>query len=361
MELLGDPYRFVTLHLVWVVAGMAGFLGFYFLPYQKLKTLSLVLFVVVLVFLGILAVVGILPCSFNVPFAPCLNGANRWIYFNPPPLPKIPLVGILGFQPSELAKLALILYVASILSKFLDSRPIKSKSTGSGDFTLFLTYIIPTAAFAGLIVLQPSMSTAVLVFAIGTAIFFAAGGKIKYLIRLVPLAVLLGGLVMVASPYRRARILTLVKPDRVEENERTTGYHSKQVLIALGSGGVFGVGLGQSKQKFQYLPEVSSDSIFAIIGEELGFIGTAGVIIIFLLLIYKGLETAKNAPDTYGRLLAVGIVSWIGFQFFINVAAMSKLIPLTGMPIPFISYGGSATIFSLIGLGILAGVARRSG
>ena len=130
-------------------------------------------------------------------------------------------------------------------------------------------------------------------------------------------------------------------------------------MIALGSGGLFGVGFGQSRQKFQYLPEVSSDSIFAIIGEELGFIGTTLVVVLFVLFIYKGFTIAKQAPDLLGRLLAVGITSWIGLQFFVNVAAMIEIIPLTGIPIPLISYGGSSMIFSLMGLGILANIASQ--
>jgi cell division protein FtsW len=144
------------------------------------------------------------------------------------------------------------------------------------------------------------------------------------------------------------------------ETELSSGYHIKQILLALGSGGFWGVGFGQSKQKFNYVPEVASDSIFAIIGEEFGFIGTTLVMVAFIYLIYKGFSIAKNSKDLPGRLLAVGISSWIGLQLFVNVAAMTKIIPLTGVPIPLISYGGSSMLFSMMALGILANIDRQS-
>ncbi|OGC45558.1 hypothetical protein A2V49_00955 [candidate division WWE3 bacterium RBG_19FT_COMBO_34_6] len=146
----------------------------------------------------------------------------------------------------------------------------------------------------------------------------------------------------------------------IKGKEQEAGYHIKQVLIALGTGGVFGIGFGQSRQKFQYLPEISSDSIFAIIGEEFGFIGTTLIVTAFGYLIYLGLQIAKEAPDSYGKMLAVGITSWIGLQFFINIAAMVGLIPLTGIPIPLISYGGSSMLFSLSALGILYNIHKQS-
>jgi len=134
----------------------------------------------------------------------------------------------------------------------------------------------------------------------------------------------------------------------------------KQILISLGTGGTFGVGFGQSKQKFQYLPEVASDSIFAIIGEEFGFVGTTIFVLAFSFFIYKGFQIAKNSPDMFGRLLAAGVTTWMAVQFFVNVAAMIRLIPLTGIPLPLVSYGGSATVFSLIGLGLLSSVSNNS-
>jgi cell division protein FtsW len=141
--------------------------------------------------------------------------------------------------------------------------------------------------------------------------------------------------------------------------DRNESYHVKQISIALGAGGFWGVGFGESRQKYQYLPEVASDSIFAVIGEEFGYIGTTFVIIAFTYLVLLGFNISRKAPDLLGRMLAVGVTSWLGFQFFLNIAAMARLIPLTGVPIPLISYGGSSMVFSLMGLGVLASVQRK--
>ena len=202
------------------------------------------------------------------------------------------------------------------------------------------------------------MSNAVLVFLIGTVIYFVSGNSLRPLILSSPIIILTGILVMLSSAYRRARLFTLLgfSDGSVQE----VGYHIRQVLIALGSGGLFGVGFGQSRQKYQYLPELASDSIFAIIGEEFGFVGTTLVILVFTYLIYLGYKIAKNAPDMLGRMLAFGITSWIAIQFFINIAAMTEIIPLTGVPIPLISHGGSGIFFVLLALGILNNIQKES-
>jgi cell division protein FtsW len=218
---------------------------------------------------------------------------------------------------------------------------------------LFMVYIIVSALLSGLILLQPNMSTAIMVFALGTIVYFVSGAPLKPIIIMVPIMLILVGAVTMTSPYRRQRLMSLFSGD---SSENGTSYHVKQALVALGSGGVTGVGLGQSKQKYQYLPEVASDSIFAIIGEEFGFIGTSLLVFAYLYFIYRGFVVAKKSPDLLGKLLASGISSWFGIQFLINVAAMTKIIPLTGVPIPLISYGGSSMVFSLMGLGILANI-----
>ena len=343
-DLFGGAYRFVILQIVWVVLGLLGFLFFYKHDYRKISRVAYPLFGASMLLLVILALIGFLHCSVNVAFAPCVNGANRWLYVNPAPLPKIPLLGVLGFQPSELVKLALILYLAVQLSK-------KQKNA-------FFVYFVVSALTAFLVLLQPNMSTAVLIFLVGSLMYFSSGAALRPLLVVFPLLGAIGGLAMMLSPYRRERFFTFLGND--QNGDLSIGYHIKQILIALGAGGVFGLGFGQSRQKFQYLPETSADSIFAIIGEELGFVGTTLVILAFSLLIYKGYKIAKEAPDLLGRLLAVGITSWLGIQFFVNIAAMTKLIPLTGVPIPLISYGGSSMVFSLAGLGILANINKQT-
>jgi cell division protein FtsW len=220
-----------------------------------------------------------------------------------------------------------------------------------------MVYLVVAGLVSFLVLMQPSMTAAALIFLIASLMYFSSGAPIIKQLITMPVLGILSIIFMLTSSYRRDRLLTLLGYN--SGSDLSLGYHIKQVLIALGSGGLMGVGFGQSRQKFQYLPEVSSDSIFAIIGEEMGFIGTVFVIVLFSVLIYKGFSIAKKAPDLLGRLLAVGITSWIGLQFFINIAAMTKLIPLTGVPIPLISYGGSSLFFSLMGLGVLANVGRK--
>lgn len=350
-NLYGDPYRFVFLQLSWVAIGLVGFFVFYNLDYRSLPRIARVLFLFTFFSLVFLAIVGVLPCSVNIPFAPCINGANRWLYINPPPLPEIPFLGVLGFQPGELAKLAVILYLSSLLGSIIQKG---EKVKGYED--PFIAYIKVSGMLAGLILLQPNMSTAAIVFILGTIIYFVSGAPLRPILIIIPIFIALSSLFIVTSPYRRSRLLALVSGDDSE----SSSYHVKQALVALGSGGATGVGFGQSKQKYQYLPEVASDSIFAIIGEEFGFLGTTIVIVAYSYLIYQGFYIAKRSEDLFGKLVAVGISSWIGIQFLVNIAAMTKIIPLTGVPIPLISYGGSSMVFSLIGLGILGNIKKNS-
>lgn len=350
----GNPFNFVILQLVWIVLGLGGFFIFSSFDYHRLQNISFFIFIFSLGFLLLLAFVGLFLCtgpeSAGLIFAPCINGASRWFYFNPAPLPEIPYIGVLGFQPSELAKLGVILYLSSQLSRF------EKKSRVEND--PFIVYMATSLLLSLLLILEPNMSTAILIFAIGTVIYFVSGYSLKPLFLSAPIIGIAGFLVMMSSAYRRERFFTLI--GLKAETGQEAGYHIKQVLIALGSGGFFGLGFGQSRQKYQYLPEVASDSIFAIIGEEFGFIGAAGVVLVFAYLIYLGIEIAKTAPDKLGRMLATGIISWLALQVFINIAAMTKLIPLTGMPIPLISYGGSSVFFTLLGLGVLHNIQKQS-
>ncbi len=349
-NLYGDPYRFVVLQATWAVAGLVAFYIFYRIDYRSLLKISRSLFLFNLAALVILAVVGLMPCSMSIPFAPCVNGANRWLYINPPPLPSIPFLGVSGFQPGELAKLSVVVYLASQLSL------ISQKGKSVKGIKPFEVYLKVTVLMSGLIILQPNMSTAAMVFILGSIIYFVSGAPLKPIFITIPIFLLLAILVIVSSPYRLARLKAMISG----EDSSESSYHVKQALVALGSGGFSGVGFGQSKQKYQYLPEVASDSIFAIIGEEFGFIGTVVVVFAYALFIFKGFRIAKKSQDMFGKLVSIGISSWLGIQFFINVASMTKLIPMTGVPIPLISYGGSSMVFSLIGLGILANVQKNS-
>lgn len=352
--LYGESNKLMFKHIAWVITGALGFLFLYRFDYKKLGNI-LYFFIIptyiplgLLAFLGIIRKIGLTVCSSTFIFAPCVNGASRWIYFNPFPFPKIPLIGVLGFQPGEFAKLTLIIYLSYKLSKL-----------NKKDIHAFYLFIVISSLTAFLVFMQPNMSTAILIFMIGTLIYFSSGATLVPLFATFPILASVAVFFMMASSYRNERLLTFLSGYN-GSGELGAGYHIKQVLIALGSGGLWGVGLGQSRQKFQYLPEVASDSIFAIIGEELGFLGTTLLIFVVACFVYKGFKIAKKAPDTFGRLLAVGITSWFGLQFFINIAAMTKIIPLTGVPLPLISYGGSSTVFSLMGLGILGNISSQS-
>jgi cell division protein FtsW len=345
----GESYRFVLLHIGWLLIGTVAFYVLYKIDYKKLFYLSFPFFLLTLLPLTLLAFVavlrrfGVLSCD-SFAFAPCVNGVTRWFSLNPAPLPQIPIIGVVGFQPSEMAKLSLIVLLASVFSS-------KSKNKAN-PFWVFLTY---TGVTSILIFLQPNLSTAVLVFGLGAVVYFAAGKPLKYLLAAFPLFILLAVFLMFSSAYRRERVMTYLGSN----TNKSANYHVEQVNIALGSGGMFGKGLGQSRQKFQFLPEVTSDSIFAIVGEELGWVGTTSLIVLFTFFVYRGLKIGKEAEDDFGRLLAVGIISWVGIQYLINVAAMTGIIPLTGVPLPLVSYGGSSTVFLLAGLGIVANVSKN--
>lgn len=346
-NVFNDPYRFVVLQLGWILISLGGFFFFYNFNYDHVRRLSYVFMGLTVFFLFILSISGILPCAMSNVFMPCINEANRWFILNPLPLPQIPIIGELGFQPSEFAKLSLILFLSANIPVLIKSRK-----------TPFVFYLIATGLVSLLVLLQPNMSTAVTLFLIGSTIYFCSGASLKPVLILAPIGLVLAILFILTSPYRRERLMTFVQGHSTGD-DLSSGYQIKQVSIALGNGGLFGVGIGQSKQKY-YLPEVSSDSIFAIIGEEFGFIGSITFLTAYIFLLYRGFKIALEQDDDVRRLLCIGVTTWLGVQLLIHVSANSSLIPYTGVPIPLVSYGGSSMLFSLMGLGILAGLSKRS-
>jgi len=346
-NVFNDPYRFVILQLGWILISSIGFLFFYNFNYDHVLRLSYTLMGVTVFFLFVLAVSGLFPCQMSTVFMPCINEANRWFILNPSPLPQIPIIGELGFQPSELAKLALILFLSANAPLLINRKK-----------NPFVFYLVVTSIVSFLVILQPNMSTAVTIFLIGSIIYFASGASLRPVFLLAPLGLILAVVFILTSPYRRERLLTYIQGHGAGD-DLSSGYQIKQVSIALGNGGVFGVGFGQSKQKY-YLPEVSSDSIFAIIGEEFGFAGSLIFLSAYLFLLYKGFEIASYQPNDTRRLLCIGVTGWLGIQLLVHVSANSALIPYTGVPIPLVSYGGSSMLFSLMGLGILAGLSKRN-
>lgn len=271
----GEAYKFVILHIGWVSIGLIFFSIFYKLDYHKIERYVYPIFglalipLVILAFVSLLRKIGWVECSPSHFLTPCINGASRWIYLNLPVLQKIPFISSLGFQPAELAKLALIMYLAVVLDRLVNLKGRVANRLNDENKPLYISLIV-TGIVSFLIFLQPNLSTATLVFLIGLSVYFASGLTLRPLYTILPALFATGVFFILSSSYRRARLLTLINGS---SNDLSSGYHIKQILIALGSGGVFGLGFGQSRQKFQYLPEVAADSIFAIIGEELGFVG----------------------------------------------------------------------------------------
>lgn len=268
-----------------------------------------------------------------------LGGAHRWISLGP-----------IFFQPAEVCKMAFIIYLAAWLAK---------KGEGIKDFqTGFLPFLAVIVLVALLIIKQPDMGTMSIITAIAAVMFFVAGASWYHVA--FGLSSLFGLFILLikSAPYRLQRLMVFLNPGGSEN--LGASYHINQALLAIGSGGLLGLGFGQSKQKFFYLPEPHIDSIFAIIVEELGFLRASLIVLAFLLIAWRGYKIAKNAPDNFSKLLAIGITSWIVIQFIINVAAMLSLIPLTGVPLPFISYGGTSLVVLLAGVGILTNISKQT-
>ena len=325
----GDPYFFFKRQLLGVALGFIGLFAFSYVDYHLYRKWALVIFGGALFFLLLVLLPGVGTEAY---------GANRWIGIGP-----------LSFQPAEFMKLALILYVAAWCAG-------KGKKIITDFQEGLLAFLFIVGLACVLVLAQPDVGTTAMLGLIAVGIFYLAGARLSHIFTIGGLAlVALGGLV-VAAPYRMARFTTFLHP---EKDLQGIGYQVQQALIAIGSGGILGVGLGHSQQKALYLPEPVGDSIYAIIAEELGMIGTIGVILLFLILIWRGLKIAKEAPDVFGRLVAGGITIWIGAQAIMNMAAIIALMPLTGIPLPFVSYGGTSIMFTLSAVGILLNISKQ--
>jgi len=255
-----------------------------------------------------------------------------------------------SFQPAELVKLSFLIYLATWLEAKKDS--LGNLASGIVPFLIILGII------SLLMIAQPDLGTLFIIAFTAMVVFFAGGGKISHIILAVVLAALvLGIMLLLKSNYQSDRIRCLKDPSYSAQNKC---YQINQSLIAVGSGGWLGRGIGQSRQKFMYLPEVWGDSIFPVIAEEIGFIFSALLILLFLFLFYRGLLIARGAPDIYGSMLATGIVVWLAVQTFLNIGGMINLIPMTGVPLPFISSGGSAILSTLIAMGILVNISKQT-
>lgn len=321
---LGNPYGFLKHQLIFgVLIGLiVGFVA-YKVPYQKLQKISPFLLIA-----GLISLAAVL-----VPYAQHgAGGAVRWLDF-----------GWSTVQPSELAKLLFLIYFAAFLTK---RNPPKHQ--------LAIVAVILTLVSV-LLILQPDLSTLGIIVVSCGVLYFLSGVKMSYILGVIISGAIALSLVVRLSSYRWQRFLTYLNPD-IDVIGKS--YQINQALLALGSGGIWGVGLGHSRQKFNYLPEPMGDSIFAILGEELGFVGVAIFLFLFLFLFIRAFKIAKNADTDFGRLLAFGIGFWLFLQAFINIAATCGLLPIAGVPLPFISYGGSSMVVSLMAIGILLNISK---
>ncbi len=264
------------------------------------------------------------------------GGATRWIS-----------IGSFTFQPSEIFKLAFICYIAA----WLISKKGEVESAGFG----LLPFLIMTMLASVMFVWQPDIGTLGIIVSTATGLFFAGGGRISHLALAGLIILLAAGVIILFEPYRRERILTYINPGADIQN---SGYQLHQSLIAIGSGGLTGRGFGESIQKFNYLPEAIGDSIFAIIGEEFGFLGTLALISLFVALLWRSVIVLGRVRDQFARLFGLGIVLLIIIQSFFNMAALTGLLPLTGVPLTFVSQGGSALAVTLMSIGILLNISK---
>jgi len=303
--------------------GLIAFLVFQRINYRFWKKFALILFFISLVLLVLVFVPGL---------GYSHAGAQRWI-----------AIGDVSFQPSEFLKLAFVIYLAAFFSK------------KECYFNTLIPFLALMAVIGGLMAFQSDAGTLALIAIVGFIIYFLSGARFYQLAVIVFCYGAAFFALIKFFPHRMARFITFFNPSI---DPQGISYQINQALLAIGSGGLFGVGLGHSQQKYNYLPEPIGDSIFAIAAEEIGFIGVLILVILFLFLAFKGLRIAKKTSDDFGKLLAIGITSWLVIQALINITAITGLIPLTGIPLPFVSYGGSALIVALAGAGILVNISK---
>ena len=326
----GSSFLFFNKQLIWAAIGLAGFVFFARYDYRKLKGKGFFL----------LPAVGVLLLAVLIPGVGIVAGGSaRWIGAGP-----------LAFQPSELAKLALVLFLADVLSR-------KKESTLRELSHTLLPFAPVLCGLALLIMMQPDMGTTLLLGSIGLGMLFTSGAPLRYVLPMGGLGLAAAAAAALSADYRRERVLAFVDPWADPLN---TGYHTIQSLIALGSGGWFGVGLGASRQKWSYIPNAHTDFIFAILGEEMGLLGTLTVLGLFAFITYLGVRVARTAPDRFGMLIAAGVTIWIGVQALVNIGAVTATMPITGVPLPLVSFGGSSLVVSLVAMGILTNVARQA-
>jgi cell division protein FtsW len=329
-ERFGNSYYYLKHQfLIGILPGII--LGFlvYFIPLDFFKK-NIIFFLLINFFL--------LGLVFFPKIGVSLGGANRWIK-----------IGSIFIQPSEFMKITFLIYLASWLA---------TRTSPQKEWNRTLTaFLIIIAVLSIFLIFQPDIGTLGIIIAFSVIIYFLSDTPVWHSALIILMGIVALIVIVKFTPYRAARILVFLNPDA---DPMGMGYQIKQALIAVGSGGVSGLGLGMSQQKFGFLPQTMSDSIFAIFAEETGFIGCIILILLFLFFIWRGFKIMKRSEDKFQKILAAGIISWISIQAFINIGSMIGLLPLTGVPLPFISYGGSHLLTEFIGVGLLLHVSKNS-
>src|SRR3989344_1070905 len=322
-----DSYFYLKHQILYGIS--LGIIGFWLASKIYYKMYQKYAFVLLLLGIGLLI-------SIFTPLGFSAGGADRWLR-----------IGSVVFQPSELLKIFFIIYMAAWLS----GREERKNNFWKG----FVPFLLVSGLITFLLIRQPSTSTVVILMGSALAVYFASGARLRFVAGIIALGVLGLALVAYSSPYRRERIMTFLNP---ETNLESSGYHINQAKIAIGVGGLLGVGYGQSTTKILYLPEVIGDSIFVVIAEELGFVGVIFLLLLFVTFVIRGFLLARSTNDQFGNLLLIGFSALITIQTFIHIGAMSGLLPLTGTPLPFVSYGGTALAVFMTISGIMVNISK---
>lgn len=324
-----DPHFFLKKQLFWAVLGLGGLWATMTLNYRSLQRVVIPLLVLSL----ILLVLVLLP-----PFSQEINGTRRWLRWGP-----------VSFQPAELAKFSLVVYLAA----FLTRRREVVESFWLG----LLPPLLVAGGMAALVLVQPDLGSSLTLVALVFCLLFLAGGRLKQMSLVAASALPLVAVAIYMTPYRLRRIMTFLDP---WADPRGSGFQIIQSYLALGSGGLTGRGLGESKQKLFYLPEPHTDFIFAILGEELGLLGAVAVIGLFGLLFWRGIRVGLAAPDPFGTYLALGLTVLLACQTLINLGVVTGVLPTKGLPLPFVSFGGSALVMAMAAAGVLLNISQHA-
>ncbi|MCK9478629.1 MAG: putative lipid II flippase FtsW [Firmicutes bacterium] len=322
-----NAYFFIQKQIIWAAISIVAMVMLANFDYHRFGKLAFPILLASIIMLVMVIFIG-----------EDIKGGKRWLN-----------LGFASFQPSEVAKIAIIIFFSCSLSK------------NPGILNKFWRGLVPYLAiigvFAGLLMCEPHFSGTVVLAGIGLVILFVAGAKGSHLFMLGSPAVVAGWYLIISEEYRWKRITAFLDPFKDKLGD---GWQIIQSLYAIGSGGIFGLGLGRSRQKFLYIPEPHNDFIFSILCEELGFIGAMLTILLFAALIWRGIKIAMNAPDTFGSLMAVGITALIAIEVIINIAVVTSSMPVTGMPLPFFSYGGTSLLIIMCCMGIMLNISRHS-